>query len=50
MWHEHSYSSDVYWFGAKLEWGKGGQDYDHFGGEEGGEVEFKITFVHNVCI
>ena len=27
MWHEGSHSSDVYWFRAKLEWGK---DSDHF--------------------
>ena len=27
MWHEGSHSSYVYWFRAKLEWGK---DYDHF--------------------
>ena len=32
MWHEGSHSSDVYWFRAKLEWGKGGQDYDPLGG------------------
>jgi len=27
MWYEGSHSSYVYWFRAKLEWGK---DYDHF--------------------
>ena len=32
MWHEGSCSSDVYWFRAKLEWGKGRQDYGHFRG------------------
>ena len=26
MWNEGSHSSDVCWFRAKLEWGKGGQD------------------------
>ena len=25
MWHEGSHSSDVYWFRAKLEWGKEGK-------------------------
>ena len=43
MWNEGSHSSDVCWFRAKLEWGKGGQDYDPLG-------EFIKTFVHNVCI
>ena len=25
MWHEGSHSSDVYWFRAKLEWGREGK-------------------------
>ena len=41
MWHEGSHSSDVYWFRAKLEWEKGGQENDHWG--EGGSSK---TFVH----
>ena len=32
MWHEGSHSSDVYWFRAKLEWGKGGQEEELLGG------------------
>ena len=44
MWHEHSYCSDVYLLGAKLEWGKGGKDYDTLGGL------FLKTFVHNLKI
>ena len=32
MWHEGSHSSDVNWFRAKLEWGKGGQENVHLGG------------------
>ena len=31
MWHEGSHSSDVYWFRAKLEWGKGGQEHGYLG-------------------
>ena len=32
MWHEGSHSSDVHWFRAKLEWGKGGEENDDLGG------------------
>ena len=32
IWHKVSHSSDVYWFRAKLEWGKGGQEHGYLGG------------------
>ena len=31
MWHEGLHSSDVYWFRAKLEWGKEGQEHGYLG-------------------
>ena len=34
MWHEGSHSIDVYWFRAKLEWGKGGQEHGYLGGQK----------------
>ena len=42
MWHKGSHSSNVLCFRARLEPGKGGQDYDPLGG-------FIKTFVHNAC-
>ena len=46
MWHEGSHRSDVYWFRAKLEWGKGEQDYDPFKG--GGFIQIFVMRVFNL--